>query len=400
MLYYIAKTLDRPDGGSRAAVDILLSILTTDLPVTVVSCDRCDIPPSVNSHLVTPPLWLTPPSQPRLPKPSRHFPKDFVQWAKESLQDPFRQRRFEGNLRHAEPRLVIHNGFPKRDSYAFNVLGSLGKSVMIVHSSPNSVTFYSKNDKSMTIDWVLESMQACLALIFVSSRCKEEWLAFEALKGKLAYYIPNCCREDAVETVASQDRGEVRQRLGFKDQFAVVCAASFQPRKGQDVLVEALPELTAVAPDLHLYFVGDNRNDWGATLQERAAGLGHAGRTHFLGLRSDALDHIRAADLLILPSRAEALPLTILEAMALETPVVATDIDGIPELIEDGASGLLFPADDREGLVKAFTRIYQDKVERGAFVEHAHARYWAHFSRAQHLRRYREAIDQLRNWSA
>ncbi len=72
--------------------------------------------------------------------------------------------------------------------------------------------------------------------------------------------------------------------------------------------------------------------------------------------RPGIMDLLHAADVLAFPSRAEAMPRTILEAMVMKKPIVASDVDGIPELIEDGKTGLLFASGDSQGLLEGLLR--------------------------------------------
>jgi glycosyltransferase involved in cell wall biosynthesis len=85
--------------------------------------------------------------------------------------------------------------------------------------------------------------------------------------------------------------------------------------------------------------------------------LNIADRVHFLGWRADVADVLRAADVMVLPSRAEGLPLAILEAMACGKPVVATRINGVPEAVVDGRTGLLVEAGDEAGIADAVLRL-------------------------------------------
>ncbi len=88
--------------------------------------------------------------------------------------------------------------------------------------------------------------------------------------------------------------------------------------------------------------------------------LGIAGRVVFTGRRDDVPAVTAALDVAVLPSYREALGLTILEAMALSRPVVASNVGGIPEMVEDGVTGLLVPPRDPESLAAAIVRLLRD----------------------------------------
>jgi glycosyltransferase involved in cell wall biosynthesis len=93
-----------------------------------------------------------------------------------------------------------------------------------------------------------------------------------------------------------------------------------------------------------------------------------------LGERSDTAELMRAADLLVLPSREEGLSNVLLEAMAAALPVVASDAGGSPELVADGRSGLLFPNGDVEALGDALTRLLTEPVLRAQMGSAARTR--------------------------
>ncbi len=120
--------------------------------------------------------------------------------------------------------------------------------------------------------------------------------------------------------------------------------ARLEPEKGHPTLLEAWPTVLRAAPDARLLIVGEgSQRD---ALEAQAAALGIAGQVVFTGRRDDVPAVTAALDVAVLPSYREAQGLTILEAMALGRPVVASNVGGIPEMIEDGLTGLLVPPHD------------------------------------------------------
>jgi glycosyltransferase involved in cell wall biosynthesis len=146
--------------------------------------------------------------------------------------------------------------------------------------------------------------------------------------------------------------------------------ARLEPEKGHPTLLEAWPRVLASVPDAHLLVVGEGSRC--GELQAQAASLGLLGsepsnprselgrRVVFTGRRDDVPAVTAALDVAVLPSYREAQGLSILEAMALSRPVVASAVGGIPEMIEDGRSGLLVPPHDAETLARAVTRLLLD----------------------------------------
>jgi glycosyltransferase involved in cell wall biosynthesis len=146
--------------------------------------------------------------------------------------------------------------------------------------------------------------------------------------------------------------------------------ARLEPEKGHPTLLEAWPLVLAEVPNAHLLVVGEgSRCD---DLRAQAASLGLLGsdpanprselgrRVVFTGRRDDVPAVTAALDVAVLPSYREAQGLSILEAMALSRPVVASAVGGIPEMIEDGRSGLLVPPHDPAALAAAISRLLLD----------------------------------------
>ena len=134
--------------------------------------------------------------------------------------------------------------------------------------------------------------------------------------------------------------------------------ARLEPEKGHPTLLEAWPAIVRAVPDVYLLIVGEgSRRD---ALEAQARELRIAHRVIFTGRRDDVPAVTAALDVAVLPSYREAQGLTILEAMALSRPVVASDVGGIPEMVQDGVTGLLVRPHDAEALATAIVRLLTD----------------------------------------
>ena len=131
-----------------------------------------------------------------------------------------------------------------------------------------------------------------------------------------------------------------------------------EPEKGHATLIDAWPQVLRAVPGAYLLIVGEGSRR--AALEEQVAALGIGARVVFTGRRDDVPAVTAALDVAVLPSYREAQGLTILEAMALSRPVVASNVGGIPEMVEDGRTGLLVPPHDHEALASAITRLLLD----------------------------------------
>jgi glycosyltransferase involved in cell wall biosynthesis len=132
----------------------------------------------------------------------------------------------------------------------------------------------------------------------------------------------------------------------------------FAPQKGQDVLLHALNLLPGVTAVL----VGDGPDR--ESLERMARDLGIETRVLLPGWAEDPRSWLPTFDVFVLPSRLEGLPLVIIEAMLASRPVVATSVDGVPEEVVDGRTGLLVPPDDPQALASAVQSLLEDPDRR------------------------------------
>jgi len=143
-----------------------------------------------------------------------------------------------------------------------------------------------------------------------------------------------------------------------EDAPIVGVVARLEAEKGHRTLLDAWPDVLAAQPRAWLLIVGEGSER--DALEAQAASLGIAERVVFTGRREDVPAVTAALDVSVLPSYREAQGLSVLEAMALSRPVVASKVGGIPEMIDDGVSGLLVPPNDCEALAAAIVRLLSD----------------------------------------
>jgi glycosyltransferase involved in cell wall biosynthesis len=146
--------------------------------------------------------------------------------------------------------------------------------------------------------------------------------------------------------------------------------ARLEAEKGHRVLLDAWPAVLAEHPDAWLLIVGEGseRN----SLEAQAAGLGIADHVVFTGRREDVPAVTAALDIAVLPSYREAQGLSVLEAMALSRPVIASNVGGIPEMIEDGVTGLLVPPGSPDALAGAINLLLSDHPRADMVAKRGH----------------------------
>lgn len=162
----------------------------------------------------------------------------------------------------------------------------------------------------------------------------------------------------------------VRSELGAApDDILVGTVARMVREKGIDELLGAFAMLQGANPSIRLVLVGDvlesDRDGMRERINEALKDPGYGSRIHWLGFRRDVEVLLRAMDVFVLPSYREGMPLSVIEAMSMGLPVVATDIRGCREAVIDGVTGFLVPHRKVQPLATAIRRLLEDPVLRG-----------------------------------
>lgn len=192
------------------------------------------------------------------------------------------------------------------------------------------------------------------AAVFTVSAVQARALARRGVSRERLRVAPTVIDADAFARRAGDvaDVAAARRELGVPpDARHIVAAGRLARQKGFDVLLAALPEVEASLRGVHCTIAGEGPERGALERAIAAAGVGATVR--LIGYRSDMAPLLATADAVTAPSRAEGLPLLLLEAMALGRPVVATRVGGVPEVIRDGGTGILVEPGDAPGLAAA-----------------------------------------------
>jgi glycosyltransferase involved in cell wall biosynthesis len=182
------------------------------------------------------------------------------------------------------------------------------------------------------------------AVIAVSDEVKHSIQSQYKFNGKLEGKPKLCTILNGVDTdqllADSQDRHSVKPEFGIPDHHQlVVHVANFTPKKRHEDLIRAARLVIDQEPQVTFLLVGQGPLE--PDIRAQVKNLNLAGNVVFAGFRTDAPRLIGAADVFVLPSQFEGLPIAMLEAMALGRPVIASRVGGVPEVISDGVDGLL-----------------------------------------------------------
>ena len=174
--------------------------------------------------------------------------------------------------------------------------------------------------------------------------------------------------------------GTLRDELGLPANAQLVgTVAILRRKKGHAELLEAVPEVLARFPDCHVVFAGDGPQQ--PNLEARIAELGLGERVHLLGLRRDVPNVLRSLDVFVLPTHQEALGTAFIEAAAAGVATVGTRVDGVPEAIAEGETGLLVPVNDSPAIAAAIVALLADPSRRAAMGAAGRARVARQYSR-------------------
>jgi glycosyltransferase involved in cell wall biosynthesis len=207
----------------------------------------------------------------------------------------------------------------------------------------------------------------CRRIITLSRAEVREFLEHGVGEESLFRVVPNGI--DIERLIGQQDRAGFRAALGWSEEdLVIVSVGRLEPVKGHQTLIRATPRIietvsqSRTAGTVRVLLAGDG------TMKERlmreAERFGVSEHVHFAGHRDDVGAVLTAGDLFVMPSVNEGMGLAVVEAMACSLPVVASRVGGIPEVVEDGVSGVLTPPEDAGALAAACSGLLLDPAGR------------------------------------
>lgn len=271
----------------------------------------------------------------------------FREFGAEVIINPLILRDARELLRYIEScdLLVANTILSWRAIYSAKALGK--PCIWWVHESQFGLEFSSQHP------FVPGAFQAADVLAFPTQATAELYTDF-TLKDRIKI-LRSGLDTEKLEPVNSIHRKIDRKKL------TLVNVASYEPRKGQDILVKSLAQL----PDeieVECFLIG-RRLDWWFS-QKLSFSVRNKKNIHVMGElpNAEVLSRIQSADVFVLPSRDEALPMTLLEAMYFSKAIIASRSGGIPEIIEHGVNGLIFDIEDDKQLAGFLQDLFHDRA--------------------------------------
>jgi glycosyltransferase involved in cell wall biosynthesis len=200
-------------------------------------------------------------------------------------------------------------------------------------------------------------------VVAVSTAVRDSYVEALGIRAGRFVVLPNVPLAELL-LPAGFDRERKRQSLGVADRAVVVTASGLKPFRDHATLLRAVPAVAARRPDLSVLIVGEGPEE--ASLRALARELGVEAQVTFLGPRFDAVEIVAAADVFCQPTLMEGLSISVLDAMSLGRPVVASSVEGTREIVDDGVSGLLVPPRDADALAAAINHVLGDDARAAA----------------------------------
>jgi glycosyltransferase involved in cell wall biosynthesis len=204
---------------------------------------------------------------------------------------------------------------------------------------------------------VAAAVRATGALIFEADETRRQYApAAGPDRTVVVHYGVDLEAIDAYRNAHS--KGDARKHLDLTREARVLLVmGTTEPRKAQTVLASAFARVVHDHPDALLVFVGDTGTPYAEALRRLVHGLHIEEQTRLVPVVEDIYEWYRAADVLVCASDIESLPRSVLEAMGFGTPILATSVFGLPELLTDGETGYLFEPLDLGAAIEALRRV-------------------------------------------
>jgi glycosyltransferase involved in cell wall biosynthesis len=267
-----------------------------------------------------------------------------------SYHNPIPVIKLASLLRRERVDIVhTHGHFPGMFARLSGLLAHIPKTITHIHTTQK---------RRMLVEKIFSIFS--YRILCISQAVQEFMVLEEGVNRSKTMLIYNSI-EMPEEEVAYEERVSIRKSFGFdRDDVVLIVVASLNKHKGHKILLEAFANGVKKKSNLKLLIVGVGPLE--AKIRRHAQKLDLLSNVKFAGLRRDVPLLLSMSDIFVLPSvEREGLGLVIIEAMAMRKPVIGSELGGIPEVIENGVNGLLFPPGDTEKLSYAIDILASDK---------------------------------------
>lgn len=228
-------------------------------------------------------------------------------------------------------------------------------------------------------------------IIFVSKFTRDKFLRIAKVPKKKAIVVYN-----GIDLNKYEDQIDIQKKraeIGInQDEFVIGNVGSLYPVKGQTYLLKAARNVISEIPSAKFLFIG--KGGLKNILKEEAEHLGIENSVKFLGFREDIKELLKVMNVFVLSSLSEGLPLSLIEAMASKVPVVATNVGGIPEVVDDGMNGFLIPPAEPEAMAIKIKSLLKDSFLADTVAQQGYEKI-RQFDIQSMLNKYEEIYSEL-----
>ena len=294
-------------------------------------------------------------------------------------------RRF---IRCYQPDVVCSVGYKAN---LFATLGASAPTVAVIHG------WTGQDWKVRVYEWMDKRTLWRHTVTIVVSETQRHLVRRLGVRDERIYWAPNAI--DVRVLPLPYDKAALLPETceASEPAWLIGSVGRLSPEKGHRILLRAFGPVQAHVGNVKLLLVGDGPEM--NFLQESVSELSLQSSVVFTGLRADAQQIIGALDLLVLPSLTEGLPVVILEAFAYKTPVVATAVGGVPELVRDDETGWLVPPRDPHALAQAILDALSNPEEARRRAENAYKHLLENFTVDKQADKWEQALQAaVENW--
>jgi len=306
-----------------------------------------------------------------------------------SYRNPLNVFRLTRLLRKSKPEIVHTHG------YFASVIGRLAAKnahIPVIAAHVHS-TYWEYKKRHLLIE---KKLSRFTHKIICCSQAVENFVKnFEKIKDDKTIVIYNGVDEERFSPLKATT--SIRAELGIDEEFSVVgTVSSLAPHKGHEYLIQAASLVLDAFPSAKFLIVGEG--PLRKKLEDQAKKLNIHPAVIFTGARKDIPEMLSLIDVFVLPSFSrEGLGIAIIEAMAAEKPVVATDIGGIPEAVQGGETGLLVPPGNPDALARAIIELLQNPEKAKEMGKSGRARFKKKFTKKKMLSEIENVYHSLIN---
>lgn len=293
---------------------------------------------------------------------------------------------------------LIHSHAPLAGTILSRLAGALTRTPAITHAhiirmplSPNPLV----RNYQLLLNWI-SSRFFCDKVIAVSETVRREFIEQGTPENKIAV-VYNGINLDHSQPEKSAE--EVRKEFNLTTQQRIIGQVGrLCSSKGQHILIKAAAVVIKRFRRAFFIIVGgdlEEKGEYREKLENLTEELGIKDHIIFTGYRSDILDLMKTFDIFVLPSRAEALPVVILEAMAAKKPVIVTGVGGNTEVVIDGKTGTLVPPENPSSLAEAIIHHLENPEASQDMGRRGYERVKRHFTRKRMVKQTFQIYDEV-----